>query len=362
MFNRYRLSGKHHTGILLTIVAVSFFFYAYSTGITGVTQLNGVGCDCHGPNASPSVVVTINGPDSLSPGQVGSYTVTITGGTLTRGGTNVAVSAGVLNTIAGQGMQKIGSELTHTAPKAPAAGVVSFNFNYTAPSVVGTVTMYANGNSVNFNGNNGGDNWNFADNKQIVIRDVVPVELTAFTSVVSGRDVTLSWSTATETNNKGFEVQRASASGNDFSVVAFVSGNGTSAERHEYSFTDNNLANGAFKYRLKQIDFDGTSALYNLSSEIIIDQPMEFSLQQNYPNPFNPSTKINFTLAENSFVSLDVYNVSGEMVASILNKELPAGQHSADLNAGELGLTSGVYIYRIKTGAYYAARKMTLTK
>lgn len=362
MLKRYRLSGKHHTGILLTIVAVSFFFYAYSSGITGRTQLNGVGCDCHGPEVSSNVVVTINGPDSLSPGQVGSYTVTITGGTLTRGGTNIAASAGVLNTITGSGLQKIGNELTHTAPKNPVSGSVSFPFNYTAPNVTGNVTLYANGNSVNFNGGNDGDNWNFAPNKTVVIRDVVPVELTAFTAMTDGRDVSLSWSTATETNNKGFEVQRTESSSDNYSVLAFVPGNGTSSERHEYTFTDNNLSNGSFKYRIKQIDFDGTSVFYYLSSEITINQPMEFSLQQNYPNPFNPSTKINFTLAENTMVSLEVYNAVGEKVASLLNSELPAGQHSTELNAGQLGLSSGVYIYRLRTGNYYAARKMILSK
>ena len=154
--------------ILLMTVASTFIIYAYSTGVTGETRKNGIGCYCHNESPSPNVTVTINGPDILKPNETGNFTLTISGGPLVRGGTDIAASAGVL--IPGDGMQKIGDEITHVLPKVPVEGVVTFQFQYTAPGTEGTVTLYANGNSVNFNGiNDIGDQWNYADNKIITI-------------------------------------------------------------------------------------------------------------------------------------------------------------------------------------------------
>ena len=154
---------------------VSVFLYSFPTGITGVTRkTGGSGCSCHGPSAS-AVTVSINGPDSVSPGQVVTYTVVITGGPLVRGGADIAAQNGVLNIISGQGLQKIGDELTQTAPKAPSGNNVSFQFSYTAPNQIGKDTIYATGNSVNFNNNNNGDQWNHANNRVIVIRNPIGI-------------------------------------------------------------------------------------------------------------------------------------------------------------------------------------------
>lgn len=153
---------------ILIIVAVSFVFYAHQNGITGRT-LKGPepGCTCHALSPSTNVNVTINGPDELLIGETADYSVTITGGILTRGGTNIAVSDGNLEP--GEGLQKISGELTHTAPKLPEQNAVTFQFTYTAPSAPSTITLYANGNSVNFNGNELGDSWNYATNKTITV-------------------------------------------------------------------------------------------------------------------------------------------------------------------------------------------------
>jgi len=163
-----------HGSVVLLVVAVSFVLYAFQSGITGRT-LKGPepGCTCHSENPSSNVSVIINGPDVLNMGETADYSVVITGGVLTRGGTNIAVSNGSLN--AGTGMQKVSGELTHTAPKAPQNSMVVFEFTYTAPETPGTVTMYANGNSVNFNGQPLGDAWNFAESKMITVSDVSDV-------------------------------------------------------------------------------------------------------------------------------------------------------------------------------------------
>jgi len=181
------------------------------------------------------------------------------------------------------------------------------------------------------------DYWYIDD---VCIDGIVPVELTSFTASVNARNVTLNWTTATETNNQGFEIERNSGSG--FENIGYVAGFGTSAEPHSYSFTDASLSEGTYSYRLKQLDLDG-----------------------NYPNPFNPSTKINFSLAVDSKVSLKVFDVLGQEVATLISSDLVAGSHNIDFNAASIN--SGVYFYRIEaTGIdgtnFTNVKKMILTK
>ncbi|MBV6513800.1 MAG: hypothetical protein FMNOHCHN_03335 [Ignavibacteriaceae bacterium] len=364
MFQRLRITPKQHTAFLLAVVSISFFLYAYSSGITGMTQLNGAGCTCHG-DLSAGVTVSIEGPDTLSPGQVASYTVSISGGPLTRGGTNIAVTGGSLATLLGSGLQKIGNELTHTSPKQPVSGAVTFAFNYTAPNTTGNVTMHANGNSVNFNGGNDGDQWNFAPSKTITVANIVPVELTSFTASVSDGEVALTWSTATEMNNKGFEVERAEVTGGvkqEFTSLTFIQGSGTTTEQRVYNYTDRPGKAGVYQYRIKQTDFDGSFTYYNLSAETEVTMPELFTLEQNYPNPFNPSTQIRFSLASESFVTMKIYSITGQEVATLLQKQMEKGSHSISFTPDDYGLTSGVYIYTLDAGDYKAARKMALTK
>ncbi len=165
---------KTYPSVTLAIVAVSFFYYASSGGITGKTPKNGNGCTCHGSSAA-AVTVSINGPATLTPGETADYSITISGGPLTRGGTNIAASAGTLVN-ASTDLRVASGELTHTAPKAPAGGTVTFNFKYTAPATAGDITLYASGNSVNNNGSSNGDQWNFAANKVIAVSAATGLE------------------------------------------------------------------------------------------------------------------------------------------------------------------------------------------
>lgn len=149
------------------VVGIGFLIYANSTGKTGSTLKNGNGCDCHGPSASTGVNVTITGPSVMEVGKTEDFKVTITGGPLARGGTNIASSAGVLDPI--EGLKKLGDELTHISPRSPQNNSVTFEFSLTAPTNPGTVTLFAVGNSVNNDGNSSGDQWNFAPNKVISV-------------------------------------------------------------------------------------------------------------------------------------------------------------------------------------------------
>ncbi len=188
----------------------------------------------------------------------------------------------------------------------------------------------------------------------------LPVELTSFAASVVNGDVKLDWTTATEQNNKGFEIQRKSEN-SDYRTIAFIDGYGTSAEAHSYSFVDDVTTTvGQFTYRLVQVDFSGEIA-YSNEVEVDLSAPADFALAQNYPNPFNPSTKINFSLPASASVNLKIYNMLGQEVVSLINGEsFDAGSHTVNFNASQLA--SGTYIYTISAGDFTASRKMTLLK
>ena len=188
--------------------------------------------------------------------------------------------------------------------------------------------------------------------------DVVPVELTSFTATAGAKSITLNWKTSTETNNRGFEVQRKT-SNSGWTDISFVNGNGTSTQSHEYSYTDNNLESGKYSYRLKQVDMDG-SFEYSKVVEANIDAPAKFELAQNYPNPFNPTTKIDFSVPSNSNVKLTVYNVLGQQVSVLVNGFMKSGNHTVDFNAA--GLNSGLYFYKLESNGTSLVKKMMLVK
>ena len=188
--------------------------------------------------------------------------------------------------------------------------------------------------------------------------DLVPVEFTSFSSVIDGSNVILNWSTATELNNFGFEVQR-SISGNEFATIGFVNGNGTTTEAKTYKFIDANLSAGNYTYRLKQVDFNGTFTYSDeVTSEVI--SPVQFELAQNYPNPFNPSTTIKFSIPQSSNVTLKIFNTLGQEVKTLLNQNMESGVHTINFDASELN--SGIYFYRLDAGQFSEVRKMTLIK
>ena len=190
----------------------------------------------------------------------------------------------------------------------------------------------------------------------------LPVELTSFSANVNEGSVYLNWTTATELNNNGFEVQRAVNS--EFHSIGFVQGHGTTTNIQNYSFVDQNVVAGKYTYRLKQVDFNGTFAYSNVV-EVEILSVKEFVLEQNYPNPFNPGTTINFSLAVDSKVSLKIFDVLGQEVATLVNGQLAAGNHPVSFDASSLN--SGVYFYRIDANGsdgqkFSSVKKMILTK
>jgi hypothetical protein len=187
---------------------------------------------------------------------------------------------------------------------------------------------------------------------------ILPVELTSFTAVDKNGQVVLNWTTATELNNQMFEIERRSSEG-EYITIGYVDGYGTTTEPQEYSFIDNSSLTGTVFYRLKQIDFGGR---YEYSDEIEIEVtgPLAFELEQNYPNPFNPSTLIKYSIPEGGFVTLDVYNLLGEKVATLINGVHEAGRYEINFDASNLA--SGIYVYSLRSGSSNLVKKMLLMK
>jgi photosystem II stability/assembly factor-like uncharacterized protein len=196
----------------------------------------------------------------------------------------------------------------------------------------------------------------------------IPVELISFTANITGNKVELNWVTATEKNNKGFEIEKSQKSEvkrqMNWEKVGYVPGNGTTTESQSYSFTDNSVQSGKYLYRLKQIDFDGTYE-YSDAVEVEVNIPLQFSLSQNYPNPFNPSTKIKYSVpatANNKagLVTLTIYDILGNEVETLVNKIQSSGEYEVTFKANNL--SSGIYFYRLSSGSYSQIKKMILMK
>ena len=201
----------------------------------------------------------------------------------------------------------------------------------------------------------------------IIDTTVVPVELISFTASVAANDVTLNWSTATEINNYGFEIERRDDK-SPWRMIGFKEGNGTTSEPKSYSYVDDLslIHSSTLYFRLKQIDYDG-SFTYSEEIEVAGFTPEEYSLEQNYPNPFNPVTNFGFKIATFGFVSLKVYDILGNEIVTVVNEELSPGEYdivfdASDLPDGKAGLVSGIYYYQLRTESFVETKKMILLR
>jgi hypothetical protein len=192
------------------------------------------------------------------------------------------------------------------------------------------------------------------------VTGTVPVELVSFSGTAMQEGIKLNWSTASELNNLGFEVER-SMDENGFITIGFVNGVGTSTETHYYSFIDrSHFENKSrIQYRLKQVDFDGSFEYSNLI-EVEVYAPLAFKLDQNYPNPFNPSTKIEYTIPTDGYTELKVYDIMGNSITTLVSETKPAGSYEVDFDASDI--PSGVYFYTLASGEFIISKKMMLIK
>jgi hypothetical protein len=211
-------------------------------------------------------------------------------------------------------------------------------------------------------------------NTTINVDDVVisggalPIEMSSFTGIVLENTVQLDWATESETNNYGFFIERMEENEANYTELGFVAGAGTTLDPQVYSYSDEYVASGKYYYRLRQVDLNG-DFVYSQPIQVVVNGvlavgdnvgPVVFKLNQNYPNPFNPSTEIKYSVAKAGLVTLKVYNLIGQEVASLVNQEQAAGFHTVNFDASSL--SSGMYIYRLTSGAETAVKNMLLVK
>ncbi len=192
---------------------------------------------------------------------------------------------------------------------------------------------------------------------QLIGPDALPVELTRFTATALGSTIRLQWTTASEINNAGFDVE-ISTDGTNFIQRGHVEGAGTTTEQQTYTYDLDALVPGNNFVRIKQIDFDGTFS-YSRVVEVNTDIPLDFMLETAYPNPFRVSVTIPFVTEADLPVQLDLFDALGRKVARIYDGIAPAGviQH-VHLEAD--GLTGGTYFYRLTTPRGTASGLLTL--
>ncbi len=224
----------------------------------------------------------------------------------------------------------------------------------------------------------------FSIDDMVIETAILPVELTSFTAHFDEFDVNLYWETATEVNNYGFEVERASSSTTPvqegcFEKIGFVQGHGNSNSPKQYRFIDNDPPSGYLQYRLKQIDTDGKYEYYSLTAEVdatitsLNDEklPEQFHLSQNYPNPFNPITTIQysvplisknsqFSIPNSQLITLVIYDVLGNEVSQLVNKSQAPGFYEVEFDGSNL--SSGAYFYRLSAGSSVSTKKFILMK
>ena len=211
----------------------------------------------------------------------------------------------------------------------------------------------------------GPDHTTSIDDFNFSVVSATPVELTMFSATSYDNIVNLKWETATEVNNYGFEIQRQSSQLNnrnsEWKKISFVKGYGNSNSQKYYSFTDKSIISaGEYYYRLKQIDNDGAFE-YSDIVKVVLEAPEYFELAQNFPNPFNPSTTIRYQVTTLSFVTIQIYDILGNEITTLVNEQKPAGKYEIDFTA-KAGYDSGVYIYKLTAGNFVEVKKMILLR
>lgn len=204
------------------------------------------------------------------------------------------------------------------------------------------------------------DGW-YIDDIGIYTYGVVPVELSSFTASVFEQSIRLKWLTNSEINNSKFSVERSS-NNIEWNLLGYIEGSGTTTEVNSYSFVDINPIMGKSSYRLRQIDFDGSVKTVGIV-EVDFNGGFEYSLEQNYPNPFNPLTVINYQLSKSGLVSLKIYDLLGREITTLVNEFKNAGKHQVEFNSADYhNLSSGLYLYELRTGDFVSTKKFMLMK
>ncbi len=196
----------------------------------------------------------------------------------------------------------------------------------------------------------------------------LPVEMTSFAVVADGGAVQVAWSTASETNNAGFDVQFAHKDSTRFQSAGFVAGQGTSTSSHAYALRFTPQIIGTYQVRLKQVDFDG-AFVYTPMVEVAVTQlssaadgsQVAHSLSAAYPNPFRQSTALTLQTVAAQHVSARLYNAVGQHVRTIWDAPVTAGS-ATTLSVSADELAPGLYVLRVVGETFTETRQVMVVQ
>jgi hypothetical protein len=198
----------------------------------------------------------------------------------------------------------------------------------------------------------------------------LPVVLAYYKAEIRNGAIELNWRTESELNNLGFVVQRRKNNGTWIGLSSYQNndalvGSGTTTQTHTYQFIDDSVEPGAvYEYRLGDVDYDN-NLTWKQSIEITADAENasllnSFGLQEIYPNPFNPSVTISYGLSTESQVSLQIYSLSGQLMQTLLNSTMSAGDHSLMWNP--INISTGVYLVQLQANNEVQTQKIVYLK
>jgi hypothetical protein len=212
--------------------------------------------------------------------------------------------------------------------------------------VVGTATD-ARGNTSEFTG----------ESRQL------PVELASVDAKVTGSEsIQLTWQTASESNNAGFEVQRRTGEKKSWKQVGFVESraeNGTTTDAQSYKFRDESVPFEAdsLTYRLRQVDVDGSASV---SDEVTVHRTVdELRLLGTFPNPARSQATVRYTVGRAQEVSIQLYDVLGRQVKTVVS-QTKDGRQELQMNVSDLA--SGVYLLRLRAEDAVKTRRLTVVQ
>ncbi len=214
----------------------------------------------------------------------------------------------------------------------------------------------------------GGNYFTFGDDAAGGQDNSLPVELASFEAAADYGKVTLNWSTASEVNNQGFNVYRKNNATQNWQQLNadLIPGQGNSSQETNYTFVDERVNAGAtYIYKLESVSMTGLR-VEEKTIEVAIPVPTDYALLNNYPNPFNPTTHLRFRLPEAQRITLSIYNMRGQLIKHLIrDAEYTAGEYEQAWDATDMNgrrVSSGMYLYVFKAGAFQKVGKMVLLK
>ena len=239
--------------------------------------------------------------------------------------------------------------------------VVQVSIEYHMASETTTINWYDGSPTYTVTDNNAIDRTGWELEIHALLNDFsLPVGLSSFTATPGNGKVILKWTTESEIDNQAFLLEH-SEDNQKFTQIAEIEGQGNSSYSYNYEFVDQDVIAGkTYWYRLADRDYSGNITYHHIISIVVEYLPKRFALHQNFPNPFNTTTNIEFIITNTCHVTIEIYNIVGDKVITLVSTTLQPGQYTRRWAASEF--SSGFYFYQLKAGDYSDIKKLLLIK